>query len=181
MIRNVVERTRRACSRIILICGYRGKELERLFSPYSRVVCVRNTAYRRGMFSSIQTGAALVETEWFFIALGDMPAVPPELFRRLAAHIDLHPEADVIRPVFRNTPGHPVLLRRSVAGTIGEMDYKASMQDTFAAHEKKTGQGVFNLSVDDIPECIYDIDTDDDLSAADTKELPGSIDYEEEK
>jgi len=181
IIRTVVERVRRVCSRIIVVCGYRGDELEEHFARDSDVVCVRNTAYRQGMFSSIRTGAVQVETDWFFIMMGDMPLVPPELFHRLALQIDLHPEANIIRPLCRNIPGHPVLLKRSVAETIGELDHSADMQAVFAAHEKKTGQIVFALNVDDIPECIRDIDTDEDLIAEGPEKLTVTRDHEEEE
>lgn len=180
LIRTVVERARCVCNRIIVVCGYRGDEIEEYFARDTDVTCVRNTVYRRGMFSSIQTGAVLVETDWFFIMMGDMPVVPAELFHRLAQQIKLHPEADIIRPLCRNTPGHPVLLKRSVAETIGELDHNADMQAVFTEHEKKTGQMVFALHVDDIPECIRDFDTDEDLIAEDPEKLTAACDREEE-
>ncbi|MGC9311985.1 MAG: nucleotidyltransferase family protein [Sediminispirochaetaceae bacterium] len=164
MIQHIVDKTLRVCERIVLVCGYRGEELEALFSTYKKVECIRNKEYQRGMFSSIQTGTALVNTPWFFITLGDMPAIPAALFTRLAEEIGRDGQADIIRPVYRGQPGHPVLLRRSVAAAIREQSYEADMRRVFAAHSQKHQRKVLNLDVD-TPGCVYDIDTDSDLTA----------------
>jgi len=63
------------CSRVVLVTGYRGNELEEIYAGRSGVVTVRNADFKRGMFSSIQTGVPLVSTEWFFITMGDMPGI----------------------------------------------------------------------------------------------------------
>lgn len=164
MIQHIVDKTLQVCERIILVCGYRGEELEALFSPYKKVECIRNREYQYGMFSSIQTGTALVNAPWFFITLGDMPAIPAALFTRLAEEIGRDGQTDIIRPVYRGQPGHPVLLRRSVAATILEQSRKADMRRVFAAHSQKHQRKVLNLDVD-TPGCVYDIDTDSDLTA----------------
>jgi molybdenum cofactor cytidylyltransferase len=164
MIQHIVDKTLQVCERIILVCGYRGEELEALFSPNKKVECIRNREYQYGMFSSIQTGAALVNAPWFFITLGDMPAIPAALFTRLAEEIGRDGQTDIIRPVYEGQPGHPVLLRRSVATTIREQSRKADMRRVFAAHSQKHQRKVLNLDVD-TPGCVYDIDTDSDLTA----------------
>lgn len=162
MILHIVEKTLKVCRRIILVTGHRGNELETFFAPYEKVSCVRNPDYRQGMFRSIQTGAQLVTTDWFFITLGDMPAIPGRLFTKLANEIDEHPSVDIIRPVYRNQPGHPVLLKRSVAAAISRLEPAADMQMVFKVHRENTGRGVYELSVD-TPGSIYDVDTNDDL------------------
>lgn len=164
MIQHVVDKTLRVCERVILVSGYRGEELEALFTAYKKVECIRNENYQRGMFSSIQTGTALVKTPWFFIALGDMPAVPAALFTRLEAEIDRDGGTDIIRPVYRGQPGHPVLLRRSVTSTIREQSYEADMRSVFSIHSQKYQRRIVNLNVDTAG-CVYDIDTDSDINA----------------
>ena len=164
MIQHVVDKSLRVCERVILVSGYRGEELEELFSTYKKVECIRNEEYKRGMFSSIQTGAALVKTPWFFITLGDMPAIPVTIFTRLAEEADRDKRTDIIRPVYRANPGHPVLLRRSVAATIREQSYEADMRTVFSVHSQKFQRRILNLDVD-AAGCVYDIDTDSDLNA----------------
>lgn len=43
-----------SCSRVILVSGYRGKELARLFVGRDRVLVVHNSDYELDMFSSVQ-------------------------------------------------------------------------------------------------------------------------------
>ncbi len=167
MIQHIVEKTLRVCCRVILVSGFRGEELDTLFSTYKKVECIRNSEYQRGMFSSIRTGAGLIETPWFFITLGDMPVIPAALFTRLAEEIDRDGQTDIIRPVYRGQPGHPVLLRRSVTSTIGELSHEADMRTVFSVHMQKHQRRIINLNVD-TPGCVYDIDTDSDLNVDST-------------
>lgn len=162
LIMGIVQTALRVSKRAILVTGYRAEELEQLFSKDRRIRTIRNEKYEQGMFSSIQTGVALVETEWFFIALGDMPMIPTELFEMLAAGAAESPEYDILRPLYREKPGHPVLLRRPVVETILRLPHTANMQKVFTAHLERTGQKVMNLPVE-YPGCIYDVDTKEDL------------------
>ncbi len=88
IILNSIDNALAACTRVLLITGFRAGELEEKikdeYSAEGRVICVRNIHYELGMFSSIQTGAHHVLSEWFFVALGDMPAIPPALYFSLA-------------------------------------------------------------------------------------------------
>lgn len=162
LIMTAVENALQACRRVILVTGHRGKELEELFSQDTRIVTIRNSGYRRGMFSSIQVGTRLVDSDKFFVMLGDMPAIPVELFGTLAEQADRYPEKAIVRPVYMGKPGHPVLLERKVRGTIQGLPHDANMQRVFQVHEETHGRGVYNVAVD-TPGCVYDIDTYDDL------------------
>jgi len=165
LILQSVENALDACRRVILVTGHRGEELEDLFSDNSRVTCIRNHEYHRGMFSSIQTGTSIAETDWFFITLGDMPYIPVQLFEQLAdrtAGTSGSAEKAIIRPVYRGRPGHPVLLKRETSETIRGIDPAGSMRMVFETHSLNTGRGVLNVPVD-TRGCVYDIDTLDDL------------------
>ena len=136
------------CRRVILVTGYRGKELEQLFEGERRVTCVRNREYRRGMFSSIQQGAAEVRAPRFFVAMGDMPEIPPSLYRRLLEE----PPADVVRPRYRGIPGHPVLFAAGAARLIRSLPPEADMGRVLSSYE------VREINVKE-PGCVRDIDT----------------------
>lgn len=110
IIQTVVAAALAACARVILVTGFRGEELERLFSAEPRVGAVRNPAWETGMFSSQQRGIAQVRSDRFFIMPGDMPLVPADVYRALLADAPV----DVTFPVFRGTRGHPVLFSRRV-------------------------------------------------------------------
>jgi molybdenum cofactor cytidylyltransferase len=105
LIGAVVETSFAVCSRVILVTGFRRAELAALFSGRPRIMIVENPHWRLGMFSSIRCGVELVTSERFFVALGDMPLVGPDVFRALLSA----PPADAVFPVHAGRRGHPVL------------------------------------------------------------------------
>lgn len=174
LILNSIENALSACARVVVVTGFRADELEHLFAtvyPQSaQLIVVRNQEYTRGMFSSIQTGAAQVGSTWFFVALGDMPEIPPRLYFQLADHIDAaaretartRAHYDIIRPLFRGKPAHPVLMNESVGRTLCRMPADANMHSMFAKHRQETGGRVLEVEVQE-PGSLYDIDTAEDL------------------
>jgi hypothetical protein len=68
---------------VILVTGYSGGSLAELFAGNPRVRIVHNENWEKGMFSSVREGMRSVETADFFLALGDMPLVTPEVYRLL--------------------------------------------------------------------------------------------------
>jgi len=120
-----------ACSRVLLVVGHRGDELGRLFAGRERVEVVPNAGYLAGLFSSIRTGVERVRSSRFFIALADMPLVRPELYLALLGA----PEADAVRPVYRGTPGHPVLLSARVIPLIRAESEDSTMRNVLARVE----------------------------------------------
>jgi molybdenum cofactor cytidylyltransferase len=118
IIRTVVTAALEACSRVILVTGFRGAELAAMFRGDTRVIPVENPAWQLGMFSSIRSGAAFVRTPKFFVMLGDMPWVSASVYTALLAA----PEADVIFPVSGGQRGHPVLFKEKVREAITSAD-----------------------------------------------------------
>ncbi len=117
-----------ACGRVILVTGHNAGELETLFGGRQDVLLVHNPDYKRGMFSSVQAGAAHVETARFFLALGDMPFVGKKLYAGLL----LHKNVPAVIPKYRGKKGHPVLLDRSVRNTILSLGPEKTMRDALA-------------------------------------------------
>ncbi len=118
----------RVSKRVILVGGYRVKELEKLFRDCDRVKVVFNRGYKRGMFSSIRCGVQYVETERFFITLGDMPLISSSTFIKIARY-DFADYIDVIRPQYMGRKGHPVLLSHKLCDRILAMDDNSTMSD----------------------------------------------------
>jgi molybdenum cofactor cytidylyltransferase len=170
LILNSLANALSACTRVVIVTGFRAEELEQLLAseyPHApQLQVVRNADYERGMFSSIQTGAARVGSSWFFVALGDMPEIPPRLYFQLADRIEAAPRTsapyDIIRPLYRGKPAHPVLMNRRVIETLCKMPADAHMQKMFEQHSAKTGGRVLEIEVDE-PGSLYDIDTAEDL------------------
>jgi molybdenum cofactor cytidylyltransferase len=125
-----VRRALEACSRVVVVTGFRGEELEALFAGRDRVECVRNERYELGMLSSAQAGAARVQTERFFIALGDMPLVTPELYRQLLTYTGV----DAVIPKYLGKKGHPLLVSRAVRECLLCFDETQTLREVLAMY-----------------------------------------------
>jgi molybdenum cofactor cytidylyltransferase len=145
-----------ACRRVILVTGYRGDELAAMFSTELRVVVVRNPDWERGMFSSIQVGASLAETNRFFISLADMPFVEPSVYGALLEKTD----ADFVFPTHAGMRGHPVLAGPRVRDAVLAADAATGSMREIARR----------LSAIEVPwlddSVLRDIDTPGDLEGA---------------
>jgi molybdenum cofactor cytidylyltransferase len=129
IVETVVERARAACARVVVVTGHRGEEMEALFRGVPRVHTVRNPDWELGMFSSIRCGLREIDTERFFVTLGDMPWIAPEIYAALAA---CAPDA-VVFPVFDGRRGHPVLLTSAARRGVLEADpATGSMKEVIA-------------------------------------------------
>jgi molybdenum cofactor cytidylyltransferase len=122
----VVATALEACRRVILVTGYRGEELAAMFAGKPRVVVMDNPDWAFGMFSSIQRGAAQVQTGRFFVQLADMPFVGPAVYQALL----VVPDADFVYPVHAGTRGHPVLMGpRALAAVLAADAAAGSMKE----------------------------------------------------
>ena len=146
-VRNALE----VSSRVILVAGFRGEELARLFSRQDRVEVVFNPGYKKGMFSSIKRGASLVRSGRFFLALGDMPLVDPAVFRALLPYADI----EVVIPKYKGKKGHPLLLSRKALQTIAGLEETKTMRDVLA------GFPTLTVPVED-SHILHDIDDRED-------------------
>lgn len=174
LILHVIERALVVCDRCIVVTGAHREAVERAIAGIDRVTAVFNPHYSRGMISSIATGAAQVSTPWFFVAPADMPRLPVEAFRRLAAAAGLAASVSEdtvasikggeystpfsVSPRYRDRPGHPVLIPTIVRDTLlaGWKRYTSmrSFLDNYPRIE---------IAVDD-EGVVFDIDTTDDLT-----------------
>ncbi len=159
LVEKSVKNALSCCSRVILVTGYRGNELEKLFKNNKNVVPVANTEYNRGMFSSIQTGIPLIQTGYFFITMGDMPEISTDLYDLLLHTMKDNPGIEIVRPLYNNKRGHPVLLKNSVIPTILSEPADSKMKNVFTHHR------VLDLPLN-LPETFKDIDTEADYRKA---------------
>ena len=132
LVERVVTVALSVCSRVILVTGYRASDLESLFKGEARVLCRRNPAPERGMFSSVQCGIAMVDTDRLFVCLADLPLVSPEVYQALAGA----PATEAIFPVHKGRRGHPVLLGRSIIDAVLRGDPETgSMREIIAGFD----------------------------------------------
>jgi len=153
IIENSITNALSLCSRVVLVAGYRAEELiERVKNPPKIKTCI-NKNFDRGMFSSIQEGVKLIETDWFFITMGDMPDIGIDIYKSLIyAREKEHEKFDIIRPIYHGKRGHPVLLHRKTIKTILKEPATSEMKNVFS-HFK-----VLDIELD-IPQTFRDIDT----------------------
>ncbi len=147
------------CGRAVVVAGYRAEEVLRLFRENPAVTTVVNEDYESGMFSSVKRGCREVETDRFFLALGDMPSVDPAVYRRLIPYT----AADVIIPKYQGKRGHPILLGPGMADRI--LTYGSGK----TLHHVLSDVVTMSVPVEDM-HIIHDIDTESDYKRA----LPNS-------
>jgi molybdenum cofactor cytidylyltransferase len=119
LIETVVAAALEACPRVLLVTGRRGADLAARFVGEPRVIIVENEGWERGMFSSIQLGAAQTATARFFVTLGDMPWIGPHAYEKLLEGND---GAEVVFPAFGGRRGHPVLVHERMKSAVAAAD-----------------------------------------------------------
>jgi len=110
-------------SRVIIVTGFQGEALKDILQKSGELIqeqlrFVHNDEYGTGMFSSIQKGCEVVETDRFFLSLGDMPMVSTSTYRALAEA----PKVEAVIPKYKGKRGHPLLMTRSMADRIAAAD-----------------------------------------------------------
>jgi len=155
IIQAAVDAALPASRRVLLVAGHRGAELARLFAGTPRVVIVENPDWELGMFSSIQRAVRDVDTDRFFITLGDKPLITADVYRALLAA----GPADAVFAAFGGVRGHPVLCGPRVREAILQEDpASGSMKDV-----------VSRFSVREVPwrddSVLADIDTPEQYKA----------------
>lgn len=153
IIENSIDNALQTCNKIIIVTGYRSEELVKLVQKTPSVVTTINETFENGMFSSIQTGVRLVESEWFFITMGDMPDINEKIYKSLLKARDDNTEIfDIIRPIYQGKRGHPVLLHKKTIQTILEEPVSSEMKNIF------TNFRVLDIEMN-LPDTFLDIDT----------------------
>jgi molybdenum cofactor cytidylyltransferase len=121
-----------------------------------RVATTINVEPDRGMFSSIQTGMALLDADVVLVLPADMPVVQSATIRAVAdrARVVGRP----VVPAFGAQRGHPIAIPggfcRALCGTDPTLSLKAALQIV--------GADVLELAVDD-PGVLKDVDVPADL------------------
>jgi molybdenum cofactor cytidylyltransferase len=153
MIGWCIEGMKEVCDRIIVVGGNEFGKLHSLLEGIPKVECVENVSWQKGMFTSVKAGLALVRGDRCFVIPGDIPLVPPSVYRAL-----LESESEIVIPSFQGRNGHPVCCSRAVIPRIlGEPD-ESSFRDVIRAI------GFHTLHVD-AEEILIDVDTFDDYES----------------
>lgn len=110
-----------------------------------------------GMGASIADGIrAVVDWDYVFLGLGDMPYVRPETLRTLKATMDgarVEKEPRLIVPMHGDTPGHPVGFSREFFAELIALTGDRGARSIVEAHQPD----VRRIAIDD-PGVVTDID-----------------------
>jgi len=122
-------------SEVIVVVGSDARaEIERDVNAMldARVRPVENPDPSRGMFSSIQEGAAQAQGDVLLVLPGDMPFVKPGTVRAVLARYEQAPA--IVSPRYRGKRGHPVALPFRLRDEILATDISANLHDVIKRH-----------------------------------------------
>lgn len=153
IIETCVENALVVCKKVIVVVGYRSSEIRQIFRYTEGIIIIENTDYKKGMFTSVQTGMSAVKTDYFFISHGDLPLIPPNVYSVLS----VYKGSKAVFPVHNGKRGHPVLLPKTIIERVLGEKEDSSMKELLSKYP--TQQVGVNTSG------IYsDIDTDEDYT-----------------
>lgn len=140
--------------KVIVVGGYRFDELQVHLSARKNIVVVENTDFPKGMMTSVKAGLPYVSTDRFFISLGDLPLISPDIYREMSgAYFD-----EVLFPIYCGRRGHPVLLNSSLISHLAQTGDSIKMKSVLSRFQISEMQvntaGIFE-----------DIDTDSDYQS----------------
>ncbi len=160
LILHVVERAVAVCRTVRVVTGYRRKDLESLLLPLNSIELHHNPDYSKGMVSSLAVGMRSVESDWFFVAPADMPALPETAFRLLQERVHCGSTVAFF-PVVAGRRGHPVLISSVI---IPDFLRRCAAFESMRAY--LSDFPVENVVLPAVPEnrgIFLDIDSPDDL------------------
>ena len=142
---------------ILVVLGYAADQLIPVLNKQG-VSYVINEDYRRGMFSSVRTGAEHLGDGCgaFFVLPADMPFVRAETLQKLVCAFRETGKA-VYRPQYQGRRGHPPLISAALIPAILAFKDPGGLRGLLAAYEERC----VDVDCDD-PGILIDLDTPED-------------------
>jgi molybdenum cofactor cytidylyltransferase len=140
---------------VVVVLGDRAEEIRRnaALPTDPRLVFVVCADWAAGMSSSLKCGLeACADADAVVIALGDQPGVTAKRVRMVTAAFG--PGRDLVVPVHREIPAHPVLFGRSLFSELEALSGDVGAREVVQRHE---GEAV-RIEIETLP----DIDTEED-------------------
>ena len=140
---------------LIVVLGHQKETIEKLIDKNKKIKFVFNKDFESGIASSIKTGLNNLseKTEAFFICLGDMPMVNPNIYNQLIKSIN---KREIIVPTYKGQQGNPVLFAKSMKEKIINISGDVGAKKILALNKDK----ILNLEIND--QCVTkDFNTQD--------------------
>ena len=143
---------------LIVVLGYQKEIIEKLIDKHEKIKFVVNKDYKSGMASSIKVGLShlSVNTDAFFICLGDMPMVNSDIYNQLIKSKD---NKEIIVPTYKGQQGNPVLFLKSMKEKIMDVSGDVGAKKILSLNADK----VFKLEIDD-DSITKDLNTNEDFT-----------------
>ena len=140
---------------LIVVLGHQKETIEKLIDKNKKIKFVFNKDFESGIASSIKTGLNNLseKTEAFFICLGDMPMVNPNIYNQLIKSIN---KREIIVPTYKGQQGNPVLFTKSMKEKILNISGDVGAKKILELNKDK----ILNLEIND--QCVTkDFNTQD--------------------
>ena len=140
---------------LIVVLGHQKETIEKLINKNEKIKFVFNKDFESGIASSIKTGLNNLSenTEAFFICLGDMPMVNPNIYNQLIKSIN---KKEIIVPTYKGQQGNPVLFAKSMKEKIINISGDVGAKKILELNKDK----ILNLEIND--QCVTkDFNTQD--------------------
>jgi len=140
---------------LIVVLGHQKETIEKLINKNEKIKFVFNKDFESGIASSIKTGLNNLseKTEAFFICLGDMPMVNPNIYNQLIKSIN---KREIIVPTYKGQQGNPVLFSKSMKEKIINISGDVGAKKILELNKDK----ILNLEIND--QCVTkDFNTQD--------------------
>lgn len=163
---------------IVVVAGYESEKLTR-YLENEDVKVIKNAEYASTeMFDSICLGIRSIKKDYdgLLIIPVDIPLVKPDTIKKM-----LKTKADVVRPVFCGTTGHPVLISSNCIDNVlehdGENGLKGALASIFTNKTYLNKHTLVDLEVDDMG-IVMDSETSADFKALKSKAIQNRSDGE---
>ena len=129
---------------LIVVLGHQKETIEKLIDKNKKIKFVFNKDFESGVASSIKTGLNNLseKTEAFFICLGDMPMVNPNIYNQLIKFIN---KREIIVPTYKSQQGNPVLFAKSMKEKIINISGDVGAKKILELNKDK----ILNLEIND--------------------------------
>ena len=140
---------------IVVVTGYRSEMLNRHLAPLQVKVCENKEYATTKMFDSVRLGLLALEEpcDYVFVTPADIPLVQPETLTQMQAA-----QADVVRPMYKGVPGHPIMISAGCIPQLVHYDGAGGLRGAIDAMQRR----ILDVAVED-GGVLIDFDTPDDF------------------
>ncbi len=137
-LENIILKRDLIASKIIIVTGYNSEKIIENLSKISsdvksEIEVVFNSNYERGMFSSLQKGLEICDSDWIIYHFVDQPNLPKEFYLEISKQI--RNGYNWIQPINKGRKGHPIIFNKNIRNQIIDSDINSTLR-TISASKK---------------------------------------------